>query len=91
VRSWISFDGVDSQVISDHFQQFIYYTGGLKSRRSFLQLIWLLCAWIMWNERNNRLFKQKENTKFQLLEKVKSYSLWWLQAKKVRFVFWTHM
>jgi len=28
---------------------------------------------------------------FQLLENVKSYSLWWLQAKKAHFVFGTHM
>jgi len=91
VRSWISFDGVDYQVITNHFQQFIYYTSGLKSRRSFLQLIWLLCAWIVWNERNNILFKQKENTMFKILEKVKSYYLWWFQDKKVHFVFRTHM
>ncbi|AES97475.1 hypothetical protein MTR_5g054960 [Medicago truncatula] len=89
VRSWIGFDGVDSQVISDHFQQFIYYTGGLKLRRTFLQLIWLLCAWIVWNKRNNMLFKQKENNMFQLLEKVKSYSFMWFKVKKVRFVFGT--
>jgi len=44
VRSLISFDGANSQVITDHFQQFIYYTYGLKLRRYFLQLIWLLCA-----------------------------------------------
>jgi hypothetical protein len=36
VRSWIGFDGAYFQVITNHFQQFIYYTGGLKSRRSFL-------------------------------------------------------
>jgi len=45
----------------------------------------------VWNERNNKLFKQKENTMFQLLEKVKSYSLWWLRVKKVSFAFGTHM
>jgi hypothetical protein len=29
---------------------------GLRARRSFLQLIWLACVWIIWNERNHRLF-----------------------------------
>jgi hypothetical protein len=37
VRAWIRFDGVDTQVISDHFTQFTYYTCGLKARCSFLQ------------------------------------------------------
>jgi len=91
VRSWIGFDGVDSQVITNHFERFLYYTNGLKLHRSFLQLILLLCAWIVWNERNIKLFKQKENTMFQLLEKVKSYSLWLLKGKKICFAFGTHM
>lgn len=35
-----------------------------------------------WNKRNNGLFKQKEHTLFQLLEKVKYYYLWWLKLRK---------
>jgi hypothetical protein len=45
----------------------------------------------VWNECNSGLFQQKENTTFQLLEKVKSRSLWWLQAKKVCLAFGTHV
>jgi hypothetical protein len=91
VRSWIGFDGVDHQDISDHFIQFTHYTGVMKSRRSFLQLIWLLTVWIIWNERNARVFKQKESSVDRLLDKVKYYSLWWLKAKKACFVFGDHM
>jgi hypothetical protein len=87
VRSWIGFDGVDHCDISNHCAQFSYNTGGSKSRRSFLQLIWLLTMWVLWNERNNRLFKQKENSIDQLLDKVKYHSLWWIKAKKVVFMF----
>jgi len=53
VRNWIGFSGVDYNIISDHFIQFIHATGGGKARCSFLQLIWLLSAWVVWNERNN--------------------------------------
>jgi hypothetical protein len=91
LRSWIGFDGVDHQDISDHFIQFTNYTGGLKSQRSFLQLIWLFTAWILWNERHNRLFKQKECSIDQPIDKVKYYSLWWLKAKKAIFVFGEHL
>ena len=87
MRAWIDFDGVDHCDISNHCAQFSYYTGGLKSRRSFLQLIWLLTMRVLWNERNNRLFKQKENFIAQLLDKVKYHSLWWMRAKKVVFMF----
>lgn len=47
---------VDSNVLSDHFVQFVHSTGVSKAHKSFLQLIWLLCAWVLWTERNNRLF-----------------------------------
>jgi len=91
VQAWIGFDGFDTQVIQNHLNQFIYYSGGLKARRNFLHLIWLLCSWILWNERNNQLFKNQECNSYQLLEKVKYYSLWWLKAKHVTFVFGTQM
>jgi len=44
VRHWIGFIGVESNILSDHFLHFVHSTGGGKARRSFLQLIWLLCA-----------------------------------------------
>ena len=91
VRAWLGFDGADSQVISDHLLQFIHYASGLKSRRSLFHLIWLLCVWVLWNEQNNRLFKDQQCSIPHLLEKVKSYSLWWLKASKATFVFGTHL
>ena len=91
VRSWIGFDGVDHCDITHHCVQFEYYTGGLKSRRSFLQLIWLLTMWVIWNERNNRLFKQKQNSIAHLLDIVKYHSLWWMKVKNVVFMFGDHM
>jgi len=89
VRDWIGFAGVDSNNISDHLVQFTYMTGVGKGKRSFLQLIWLLCTWVVWNERNNRLFNNTVNTIPQLLDKVKLLSLGWLKARNAMFVFGT--
>jgi hypothetical protein len=91
LRLWIGFEVAGHQSISDHFIQFIFSIGGLESRRSFLQLIWLLATWILWNERNNRLFNNKECNILQLLDEVKYYSLWWLKAKKATFGFGDHL
>jgi len=91
VQSWIGFAGADHHFIIDHFPQFIFSTSGLKARRSFLQLVWLLTVWTLWNERNNRLFHNKESSIVQLLDKIKSYSLWWLKAKNTVFVFGEHL
>ncbi|XP_024632674.1 uncharacterized protein [Medicago truncatula] len=87
VRDWIGCYGVDTDNISDHFLQFTLLAGGGAARRSFMQLIWLLCVWVVWNERNNRLFNHVVTPIPCLLDKVKLMSLGWLKAKKATFVF----
>jgi len=87
VRSWIGFSRADTQSIPDYLIQFIYSSGGLNAWRSFLQLVWLLCVWIVWNKHNNRLFKNIENFIPKLLDKAKYYSFWWLKANKVNLVY----
>jgi len=89
VRAWLGVEGVDSHAIPDHFMQFIQYAGGLKSRRSFFHLIWLQCVWVLWNERNDRLFRGRMCSLPQLLDKIKSNSLRWLKASNVVFNFGT--
>ena len=90
VQAWLGVEGVESQIISDYFLQFIHYTGGLKSRRSFFHLIWLLSVWVLCNDRNDRLFRNKQSSLPQMLDKVKSYSLRWLKTSNVVFSFGSH-
>jgi hypothetical protein len=90
VRAWLGVERVDSLAISDHFMQFIEYAGGLKSRRSLFHLIWLQCVWVLWNERNDRLFRNRQSSMPLLLDKVKSHTLWWLKVSNVVFNFCTH-
>jgi len=75
IRAWIGVTAIDPSSINDHFLQFIHYTGSSKARRSFLQLLWLLGVWLIWSERNNRVFKNAETPILHLLEKVKFHSL----------------
>jgi hypothetical protein len=79
VRSWIGFSAVDAHTLPDHFVQFTFSAGGLRARRSFLQLIWLACTWIVWNERNQRLFRNAAHSMHHLLGKVKILSFRWLR------------
>jgi len=53
VRAWIRMSGVDPVDVSDHFLQFTHLIGGAATRRSFMQLLWLLCVSVLWTERNN--------------------------------------
>ncbi|KAK2370537.1 hypothetical protein QL285_083581 [Trifolium repens] len=79
VRAWIGFSAVDAHTLSDHFVQFTYSAGGLRARRSFLQLVWLACVWVVWNERNLRVFRISANLVHQLLDKVKTFSYRWMR------------
>jgi len=90
LRLWIGFVGADSNNISDQLMQFTYMTGVGKARPLFLQLIWLLCTWVLRNECNSRLFNNVVTDVPRLLDKIKLLSLAWLEAKKATFVFVTH-
>ncbi|GAU46775.1 hypothetical protein TSUD_402860 [Trifolium subterraneum] len=86
VRSWIGFSSADSHHLSDHFVQFTYSFDGLRTRRSFSQLIWLACVWVIWTERNQRLFRNSKCSLPQLLDKVKQFSYLWLKTTNCNLV-----
>jgi hypothetical protein len=65
VRSWIGISSADPLVLHDHFLQFTNSAGGSRVCRLFIQLLWLYCIWVVWHERNNRIFKAKESTILQ--------------------------
>ncbi|GAU20762.1 hypothetical protein TSUD_84800 [Trifolium subterraneum] len=48
VSSWVGSATVTAQTLSDHFVQFTTSAGGTRARRSFMQLIWLACVWVVW-------------------------------------------
>ncbi|GAU40604.1 hypothetical protein TSUD_28100 [Trifolium subterraneum] len=79
VSSWIGITSVDSISLRDPFVQFS--VGGSRACRSFLQLIWLTCVWVVWTERNHRLFRGSACSSHHLLDKIKLFSFRWLKTK----------
>ena len=86
VQPWLGFSGVDPQSLHAHFLRFTHYLGGMKACRCFLQLLWLLCVWLIWHERNNKLFNNSQLSISELMDKVKFHSYWWLKANNTTFV-----
>jgi len=80
------FSGVDHHSLSADFLHFTNYLGGSRTRRSFLQLLWLLCVWPIWKKHNN-FFNNICTSITELMEKVKFHSYWWLRANNVSFVY----
>jgi phosphoglycerol transferase MdoB-like AlkP superfamily enzyme len=56
-----------------------------KTRRSFLQLLWLCCVSVLWTERNP--FNNKVKSIPKLMDKVKVSTYWWLKSQNVNFSF----
>jgi hypothetical protein len=79
VRSWIGVPVVASFSLRDHLVQFIRSAGASRARRSFLQLIWLVCVWVVWTERNHRVFRGSVSSTSQMLDKIKLLSYQWLK------------
>jgi hypothetical protein len=65
---------------------FTYLSGGMCAGQSFLQLIWHSYVWVMWNERNQWLFRNSECTLLQLLDKVKLCSYRWVKTMNINLV-----
>ncbi|CAJ2678024.1 unnamed protein product [Trifolium pratense] len=80
VTSWIGSSSVTAQTLSEHFVQFTDSAGGSRARRSFMQLVWLVCVWVVWTERNHRLFTGSANSVHHMLDKIKTFSYRWLKA-----------
>jgi len=91
IWSWIGIATTEPLSLSDHFYQFVYSAGASRTIRSFMQLIWLCCVWVLWNERNSRVFKNMDHTVHQLVEKVKLQSFWWMKATNLSIRYNFHM
>jgi len=83
IRSWVGIASAEPLCLLEHFYQFVYSVGGSSIIRSFMQLIWLCCVWVLWNKRNSRVFKDTDHTVHQLVEKVKLHSFWWMKANNI--------
>jgi len=85
VRNWLGVYSTDPSNIVDHFYQFGTSFGYGKC--SLMHLIWFACSWVLWKERNDKLFQNKVNSPTQILENVKLLSFWWFKAKYVNFYY----
>jgi len=90
IWNWLGIFTIDPCELHDHFHQFGHFAGLPRSSHSFLRLIWLAAVWIIWNERNNKEFKNMALDVHMLLDKVKLLSFVWLKANMFTFVFDYH-
>jgi len=83
VWNWLGISSVPDGVIRNHFVQFSNMAGMPRCSHSFLQVVWF--AWVLWKERNNRVFQNTASDPSAIIKKVKLNSFLWLKSKRLSF------
>jgi len=90
VRMWLGIFTVTPGDIRHHFQQFTKMAGMPRRTHLFFSIIWFAVIWVLWKERNSRVFENMVATPIMLLERVKLSSFLWLKSKNVSFSYSYH-
>jgi len=90
VRQWKGIYTTDPLTLVDHFIQFGTSAGYTKVRCSFMHLISFATPWVIWKERNDKIFRTKQSSFSQLLENIRLLSFSWHKAKFASFNYKIH-
>jgi len=90
VLNWLDISFVHDGEFQHHFLQFTKMAGMPFSTQVFFRIIWFATIWVLWRERNNRVFKNIVSSHVALIEKVKLHSFLWLKSKQVAFDYSFH-
>lgn len=70
---------------------FLFHMAGIpRLTHSSLKVIWLACAWKIWKEQNNCVFKNAVSDPYTILAKVKLNSFLWLKSNQASIDFCYH-
>ena len=87
VSKWLGIDSVFNGNIGTHSTQFRGLGGFSKNSRTAFTIIWISVLFVVWKDRNNRIFQNKSVQLETLAEKVKLQTFWWLKSHYVLFDF----
>jgi hypothetical protein len=87
VYRWLGIVFISPDLVRDNLHQFGNLAGLPRYTHSFLQVIWHACVWLIWEERNNRIFNHKTKDVVLLVDSVKLTSFLWLKANKLTSAF----
>jgi len=90
VWRWLHITWVPPGTIRQHFLHFTSMAGLPRLTHTFMKVIWFASVWVIWKERNNRVFQNAVTIPSVLVEQVKLNSFLWLKSKQANFVYNYH-
>jgi len=74
IYQWLDISFTVPASATAHLHQFGHLSGLPRSTHSFQIVTWLASVWGIWKERNNKIFKQKNDALDQLVDNIKLMS-----------------
>jgi hypothetical protein len=87
---WLGISSVSSGDLRQHFIQFTNMAGMPRSTLVYFRIIWFASVWVLWKERNDRVFQNVASDTSTLMAKVKLNSSLWLKSKQGLFSYSYH-
>jgi hypothetical protein len=87
VTNWLGISYVSSAELRSHFIQFTKMAGMPRVSHLYFRIIWFATIWVIWKERNNRIFQNTVTAPLVLIDKIKLHSFLWLKSKQVDFAY----
>ena len=90
VLQWLHISFVAPASVRDHLLQFGHLAEFPRHSHLFFRIIWFTYVWVIWKERNNRVFNQKALDSQTTSDKVKLLSFTWIKANLSSFIYAYH-
>ncbi|GAU46642.1 hypothetical protein TSUD_246690 [Trifolium subterraneum] len=87
ISKWLGISTVLHGVVDAHSVQFCGLGGASKGSTKVFTIIWISVLYVIWRDRNNRIFKLVHESIDKLAERVKLQTFWWLKSSYVLFDF----
>ncbi|GAU20019.1 hypothetical protein TSUD_273540 [Trifolium subterraneum] len=87
VLNWLGLSTALHVSLGGHTEQFAGLGGNSKTSRNLFTIIWVSVLFVIWKDRNDRIFQMGNDSGVTLLERIKLQTYWWLKSHYVLFVF----
>jgi hypothetical protein len=87
ISKWLGFESAFNATPSTHAYQFCGLGDFSKNSRTVFAILWISVLFVVWKDRNNRIFQNRSDQIETLAEKVKLQTFWWLKSHYTLFDF----